>query len=134
MSLIVYPDSGYNSFADEDTADEYMETRLNASAWDACTEKEAALLTAYRSLMELDLEIDADDSSGAFLVMEQAQIEQALHEIRIDSDTQAVSALKIGSQISFKIPESKTPPSRYSKRALAILKPYMSAPTITRTR
>ena len=60
MSLIEYPNSDYNSWISD--ADEYFESRLNADAWDALTNKEPALITAFRSLAELNLDIVFDEN------------------------------------------------------------------------
>ena len=62
MDLISYPTENYNSWLDTDEADEYFESRLKADSWDVCTAPEAALMTAFRSLAELNLDITFDDN------------------------------------------------------------------------
>ncbi len=114
--MIVYPESGYNSFISEDDADEYFETRLNTSAWDT-TNKEAALMTAFRSLQELGIDLTDTDSLAA---IKQAQCEQALHELICDLDAQPISSFSLGGSLSIKFPESKALPDRFSKRAFAV--------------
>ena len=145
--MIVYPEENYNSYCDEDFAFEYFETRLNADAWDALSNKEPALMTAFRSLAELNLNITFDDygiiSSDVYTdaeaetiltALKQAQCEQALHELMHDLDNPKISSLNIGGMLSVKLPPDNTKPERYSPRALSILRPYILGRTITRTR
>ena len=61
MDFIEYPNTGYNSYCSEDFSDEFYETRSNSSEWDVAA-KETALITSFRSLRELDLNITFDDS------------------------------------------------------------------------
>ena len=133
MSLIIYPDTNYNSWLDDIEADEYLEDRLNADPWDAALNKEAALITAFNSLAELDLTIDPTETDQ-LTALKQAQCEQALHELKNDLDSTGISSLSLGGLLSVKIPESNVPPSRFSERALAILRPYLSGRSIKRTR
>ena len=63
--MIIYPTSNFESWISEDDADTYFESRLNVSAWDTAN-KEVALMTAFRSLQELDL------SDGAWLGLEKS--------------------------------------------------------------
>ena len=132
MSLIIYPDENYNSWISEDDADSYFETRLNADQWDTAN-KEAALITAFNSISELELSFDPTESDE-LTALKSAQCEQALHELINNAEAGAVSSLSLGGLLSVKIPESKTSPPRYSERALAILRPYIRARTVTRTR
>jgi len=146
MSLIEYPETGYNSWCDEDFAFEYFETRLNSDAWDALSNKEPVLITAFRSLAELNLNISFDDngiiSSDVYTdteaetiltALKQAQCEQALHELRHDLDQLNIKSLGLGGLLNVKINSDKEPP-RHSERALAILRPYIEARIVTRTR
>ncbi len=146
MDFIEYPTTDYNSWIDEDEADEFFESRLNADEWDTAN-KEAALITAFNSLaeLELDIEFDSDkllsdttysDSEKAeiHLALQQAQAEQALHELKYDLDSPNISGLSLGGLLSVKIPQSETPPSRYSERALSILRPYLTARIVSRSR
>ena len=133
MSLIIYPDTNYNSWLDDIGADEYFEDRLNADPWDAALNKEAALITAFNSLAELDLTIDPTETDQ-LTALKQAQCEQALHELKNDLDSTGISSLSLGGLLSVKIPESNVPPSRFSERVLAILRPYLSGRSINRTR
>ncbi len=145
--MIVYPTTDYNSWISEDDADEFFETRLNADPWDAASDKEAALMTSFRTLGELDLNIVLDDdkeiSSSYYTAtqvaeilkaLQESQCEQALYELTNDTEGSGISGLSLGGLLSVKISENKTPPPRFSKRALAMLRPYLSAPTIKRTR
>lgn len=147
MDLINYPTENYNSWLDEDEALEYFESRLNADKWDACTAPEAALQTAFRSLAELNLDITFDDDkviSEPFYTafeaadiledLQQAQCEQALHELANDLDSRPITSLNLGGMLAAKIPDKYSKPSRFSERALAILRPYIIARTVSRTR
>ena len=131
--MITYPDSDFDSWIDEDAADTYFEDRLHADLWDAAANKPAALVTAFHSLGELDLTVDPNDAA-TLDALQRAQCEQCLHELRNDLDGSAISSFNLGSLLSVKLPESKVPPSRYSQRALAILRPYITARSVTRTR
>jgi len=147
MSLIEYPEDGYNSWLDEDSADELFEDRLNAEAWETASNAEAALVTAFRSLAELDLDIEFDsdkllsdttysDSERAeiLLALQQAQAEQALHEIKNDLDSPNLSRLSLGGLLSVNFPANQDQTPRYSERCLAILRPYIVARTVSRSR
>jgi hypothetical protein len=132
MSLIIYPDENYNSWLEDLEADEYFETRLNADQWDTAN-KEAALITAFNSINELELTIDPTQSDQ-LTALKNAQCEQALHELINDPDSTGISGLSLGGLLSVKIPESKIPPPRFSTRALSILRSYLSGRSIKRTR
>jgi len=132
MSLIAYPTENYNSWINEDDADAYFETRLNAENWDTAN-KEAALITAFNSINELDLTIDPTESDQ-LTALKKAECEQALHELINDPDSTGISSLSLGGLLSVKIPESKIPPPRFSKRALSILRSYLSGRSVKRTR
>ena len=132
--MIVYPTENYNSFISVADADTYFDDRLNAGPWDGATSKEAALVTAYRSLAdELSIVIDLSDADQ-FQAIRQAQCEQALWELENNLSGQALSGLTLGGLLSVKIPSDKTPPARYSPRTLALLRPYLRGRSITRTR
>ena len=147
MELINYPETDYNSWLDEDEAFEYFESRLNADRWNAFLNKEAALMTAFRSLAELNLDITFDDNKvisathyTAFEAadiledLQQASCEQALHELANDLDSPPITSLNLGGLLAAKIPDKYSKPARFSSRAMAILRPYIIARTVTRTR
>jgi len=147
MDLIIYPTENYNTWLDEDEALEYFESRLKADSWDACLNGEAALQTAFRSLAELNLDITFDDnkvisetqytafeSADILEDLQQAQCEQALHELAYDLDSSPITSMNLGGMLAAKIPDKFAKPSRFSERALAILRPYIIARTISRTR
>lgn len=92
--MIVYPTSGYNSFISVNDADTYFETRLHSADW-LTSDGETALMTAYRSLQELDIFIDLSDTD-ALQAIKQAQLEQALHEIRHDLGGLQAQPVSIG--------------------------------------
>lgn len=131
--MIVYPDANYNSWISEDDADTYFETRLDSEPWIAAGNKEAALITAFQSIDELYMLIDpvkADNLNA----LKQAQCEEALHELRYNINGLSISSLTFGGLLSVKVPENQLPTTRYSRRALAILRPFLIAPSKTRTR
>ena len=106
---------------------------INTSAWDGVTSGEAALLTAFRSLQYLNITIDPTEADQ-LQALKKAQCEQALHELINDTDGQPISAMTLGGLLAVKMAPGNTPPGRYSKRAMQILGPYLSAPVVTRTR
>ena len=103
-------------------------------------------MTAFRSLREFNLDIlfkddktfadSYTDIEKAELLkdLQDAQCEQALHELNHDLDSPAISSLNLGGLLSVKIPKNQSPPSRYSDRALLLLRPYIIARSISRTR
>ncbi len=147
MDLINYHETGYNSWLDEDEADEYFESRLKADQWDVATNKEAALMTSFRSLAEFNLNIVLDDdkiisathytnieAADILEDLQQAQCEQVLHELMNDLDSPPITSLNLGGMLAAKISDKFAKPSRFSERALSILRPYIVARTVTRTR
>jgi hypothetical protein len=144
-ALIVYPNTGYNSYGSVDDAEFFFESRLHSEAFltSAYEVQSAALQTSFQSLAELSLSIRFNDdqtlsdsytdSEKAKLLglLSAAQCEQALHEIQTDLDGLQAISLNL-SGLAIKIPDQK--PQRYSQRALAILRPYRIAPTISRVR
>jgi len=129
MALIVYPDTGYVTFLDTDDADIYFTTRLNSEAWADATAPiaEAALVTAFRAISELDITIDPT-VAAELQALADAQCEQALHELTRGDPADFGFLGWGGLQIT---PKQQ---SRYSERALAILRPYLSTPALTITR
>ena len=90
-------------------------------------------MTAYRSLQELDILIDLSDST-ALQAIKEAQMEQALWEIKYDTNGQGATGVSIGGLLSATFPTGESKPARYSPRALAMLRPYLRGRTVTRTR
>jgi hypothetical protein len=134
MDIIEYPETDYNSWVTEDEAFEYFDGRLNTEAWDtAGTKSIAALLTAFRSLKCLNITIDPTEADQ-LQALKESQCEQALFELTIDTDGQPINAMTLGGLLSVKMAPGNVPPSRYSKRAMQSLGPYLSAPVVTRTR
>lgn len=146
--MIVYPEENYNSWISEDDADEYFETRLNASEWDTAN-KEVSLQTAFRSLAELSFNIYFDDSNiidsdiysdseaaNILKDLQQAQCEQVLYELKNDLDDKStVSAINLGGLFSAKFnKKDQQAPQRFSERTLSILRHLIQARTVTRTR
>lgn len=130
MAITVYPATGYDSFISLDDATAYFKTRLHSDEFLSANlpTQQAALLTAFRSINELDLTIDPTETVQ-IQALKDAQCEQALHELRDDLDAQNVSAA-VMQGVSVK--KSELP--RYSQRAMAILRAYISAPSIQMVR
>lgn len=133
--MIVYPDENYNSYVSLEDSLIYFESRLNSDDFVNANDEiqEQALQTAFRSLSELNLSVDPSQPDE-LTALKNAQCEQALHELKNDPDSAALSSLSLGGVLSVKIPEAKTPPPRFSKRALSILRSYLSGRTVNRTR
>ena len=148
--MIVYPNSNYDSWISIADAEAYLATHLRVDEWDALAtsaEKEVALQTAFRSINGLDLNITFDDtglfSSAAYTgteqgkiltALERAQCEQSLHELRFDIDNQGVKSVSLGGMLSFTLNPGEEKPLRYCERALATLRPYLRARTLSRFR
>lgn len=141
--LIVYPEANYNSWISQDDADAYFEGRLHADAWTGADGDEpvAALQTAFRSLQELTVNLDdldsddQDEADALLLALQQAQCEQALHELKFDIDAATVKSVSLGGLLSASFmsgPEAT--PDRFSSRALAMLLAYRTIRTISRIR
>lgn len=127
--MITYPNENYTSWVSEDDADAFFETRINSAEWDAA-DPEMALQTAFRSLNELNLNIDLDEGESPLQTLKQAQCEQAIHGLKHQLDDQSLESLSLAGGLAVKI----IPAPRYSERALAILRPYIVVSTVSRTR
>ena len=145
--LIVYPDTAFNSWIDEDGAGEHFASRLHTDDWlaaDAATQA-AALLMAFRSLNELDFNLwwkldktladryTAARKAEILAALKQAQCEEALHLLRHDVDTMGLQAVSLGGLLSFKLDPGQNPP-RHSQRALEILSPILKRRAVARFR
>jgi hypothetical protein len=128
--MIVFPDAGYNSFISSSDADAYFITRLHSDDYVTADPdaQEAALITAFRSLMELDITIDPTDLAQV-QALENAQCEQALYELKEDLDSQNLAYFALQG-----IKAAKKELPRHSPRAMAILRPYLKAPVLRVTR
>ena len=139
--LPVYPAEDYESWITTEEAEGYFSTRLNSGAWDKLDslDQEAAILTAFRSLKELTLDLtdlestDATRQAALLKSLGQAQCEQALHELVRDLDSQQAESVSIAGLLSATFPERKKA-DRYSERALAILRPWLTLPSVKRFR
>ncbi|MCB2191779.1 MAG: hypothetical protein KQI62_09455 [Deltaproteobacteria bacterium] len=145
--MIVYPESGYESWLSEAEADAYFATRLNVDEWTAATSdlKLRALQTAFRSLQEFAFEINfdadgtladtySDEHAEAILkALQESQCEQALHELKHDLENLTANSVSLGGLLSVKL-SSDAKPERYSPRAVAILRPLIKARAVSRYR
>ncbi len=143
--MIVYPTENYNSWMSETEAETYFETHLNASSWDALNDYEAVMITAFRALKELNLNIVfADDKTISSAVysdskiseilqdVQFAQCEQILHELDTDIYSPQLEYLSL-SGLTVKMPKDSKP-ERFSPKAIAILRPYIQASVVSRYR
>ena len=128
--MIVYPIENYDSFVSEEDAEDYFLTRLNSDKWNTGV-SENALMTAFQTLKTIDMVMDLSDTEQ-LKAIKQAQMEQAYHEL-IKLNTEPLESLSLGGLLSVKM-DTKKKAGIYSKRALAILKPYMRTQTINRLR
>jgi len=147
MPLIAYPNTGYNSWATLAEAQAHFEDRLHTDDWlaaDAATQT-AALLMAFRSLNELDFDLQwkadktladtyTDTQKAAILsILKQAQAEEALHLLRYDTENVGVQSFSLGGMLSVKLDPGENPP-RHSPRALDILWPILKGRAVRRFR
>jgi hypothetical protein len=143
MSLIIYPTEDYNSWISEEDADTYFETRLYNEDWTQATGdlKPMALVTAFRSMEELNLNLedlestDQEEVDNLLTALQRASCEQALHELKHDLEEQVVKSVSLGGLLSASMmsgPEAV--PERFSSRALSVLAPYRTVRMISRVR
>jgi hypothetical protein len=145
--LIAYPDAGFNTWIDQAGAEAHFEDRLHTDDWlaaDAATQA-AALLMAFRSLNELDFDLQwkadktlADAYTDAqkaeiLAALKQAQCEEALHLLRYDTEGVGVQSVSLGGMLSFKLDPGENPP-RHSQRAMDILRPILKSRSVARFR
>ena len=143
--MIGYPTTNYNSWVSEDDTEDYFENHLNAGSWDALSNYEPVMTTAFMALQELSLNfVFADDktiSSTAYTDSEIsdilqdlqfAQCEQMLHELDNDIYGQQLDFLSL-SGLTVRMPKDSKP-ERFSPKAMAILRPYIQASVVQRYR
>ena len=81
--MIVYPTENYNSWISESDAEDYFENHLNAGSWDALSEYEPVMITAFRALQELSLNIIfADDKTISSAVYSDSEISEILQDLQ----------------------------------------------------
>ena len=101
----------------------------------------------YRSLNELNIDITFDDNKvisathyttteAADILedLQQALCEQVLHELSNTLDSPPIASISLGGMMSAKISDKFAKPARFSERTLSILRPYIQARVVTRTR
>lgn len=146
--LIAYPTTSYNSWLDEDDTLEFFERRLHSDEWDAANYETqiTALLQAFRTLDELELDITwnddrtlsdsyTDDQKSDILeALQRSQCEQALHELKFDTDGPEVQSVGLGGLLNIKFPNSGKSVPRFSERAISILRPLIKARSVNRFR
>jgi hypothetical protein len=153
VTLTVYPTVGYKSWISEAEADEYFQERLHVEEWDALDSitKGPALLMAFRSLQELDLDIlwkvnattghkELSDSYTAIqkaailTALQHAQCEEALHHVKNDVDQVRFERVDLGSGLISASLDPKDNPPRYAPRAIDILYALLKRRTVSRYR
>lgn len=143
--MIVYPTENYNSWISESDTEDYFENHLNAGSWDALSNYEPVMITAFRALQELSLNIIfADDKTISSAVytedeiaeilqdLQYAQAEQILHELDNDIYGQQLDFLSL-SGLTVKMPKNSKP-ERFSPKAMAILRSYIQSSVVQRYR
>ena len=141
MELVLYPEDDYTSWINVSDAEDYFDSRMNKRDWSNLDylDQRSALSTAFRSLGELTLDLsDLDSGTDAekatlLQALKHAQCEQTMHELSRDLDNQQAQNVSLAGLVSVKFQETKKP-TRYSERALAILRPYLSLPSVKRIR
>ena len=129
--MIVYPSKGYQSWISESEADEYFETRLNATEWNNAN-REAALITAFNDLtLLLTLSVDLTLDESPLPLLKIAQAEQALYLLKNDLDSRSVDSLNLGTNLNVKL--GKREP-RICHKSVEILVEYLVFRTIPRFR
>jgi len=150
--MTVYPTTTYDSWVSLADAETYFGKRMNSEAWDALSDpnKEVALQQAFRSLDEMSYTFvftsatvltfatsyyTAAQIAIMIAMMENAQCEQALHEILNNPDFPDVQSVDLGGlrRVSFPAKKSKGPP-RFAARAIAMIRTFLRAKTVTMTR
>lgn len=145
--LIVYPSAGYNTWTDLAGAQAHFEDRLHTDDWLAAEEatQTAALLMAFRSLNELNLDLwwkldktlsdryTEAQKADILAALKQSQCEEALHLLRYDTEDVGVQAVSLGGLLSVKLESGENPP-RHSPRALDILRPLLKRNAVARFR
>jgi len=133
-NLIKYPDTGYNSYLTDTEADVYFETRLGSEEWSSCGNQEAALITAFNMLQEMDYTVLFDLTDADILALAQkAQCEQALHIVKHDLDEIPLKQLGLGGLLQI-TPDSKHDVEVIAPRAVGFLRDYMIRPGVARIR
>ena len=141
--IVAYPDDDFNSWISYEDADIYFTRRFNAGAWFNLSvgDQAALLLTAYRSLQEIELDLTDLGSpiigtrEDLLQALTQAQCEQAHYELTRDLDREQVQAVSIGGLLSANFGSNKLfKQERYSERALMLLRSYMTRKTVKRFR
>ena len=134
MALVVYPSDNHDSWISLTDANTYMLKRLHTQTWTGTLDNDlnAALQMAFRTMEELNIDLDylttgtTDQAAALLVVLKRAQCEQALYELENSESARDVSALGLDGLIDVKFSKGSGKVSRYSDRALAILRDYLS--------
>jgi hypothetical protein len=129
--MIVYPETGYQTWISEDEADEFFETRINSEKWDS-SNKEAALVTAFNDInLLLNLDVNLLEDETPLPVLKAAQAEQAYYLATSDLDNRRVESVNLGSGLYVKLGEREP---RIAANAVEILSHYLILKSVERYR
>jgi hypothetical protein len=129
--MIVYPETGYQTWISEDEADEFFETRINSEKWDT-SNKEAALVTAFNDInLLLNLDVNLSEDETPLPVLKAAQAEQAYYLATNDLDNRRVESVNLGSGLYVKLGEREP---RIAANAVEILSNYIMLNSVGRYR
>ena len=142
MNLVVYPTDNYDSWISLMDANSYMLKRLHTTAWIGSLDDQlvAALQQAFRTMEELNIVIDdlttgtTDQAAALLVTLKRGQAEQALYELENSEAAREVSALGLDGLIDVKFSKGSGKVSRYSDRAVAILRDYLKGNVTNRFR
>jgi len=144
MDLTVYPTTDYDTWLNLTDANEYMLERLHTEAWTGTLDEDLikAMQMAFRTMQELDIDLAYLDTSTAtaaqtaalLVALKRAQCEQALYEIENSESARDVSALGLDGLIDVKFSKGSGKVSRYSDRAVALLRDYLKGHVTNRFR
>ena len=142
MNLTVYPADSYDSWISLTDANEYMLKRLHSDTWTGTLDDELimALQMAFRTMQELNIDLDyfttgtTDQAAALLVALKRAQCEQALYELENSESARDVSSLGLDGLVNVKFDKGTGKVSRYSERAVAILRDYLKGNVTNRFR
>jgi len=142
MNLTVYPATDYDTWLSLTDANQYMLKRLHAETWIGTLDEDLikAMQMAFGTMSMLDVDLDylttgtTDQAAALLVALKRAQCEQALYEIENSESARDVSVLGLDGLVDVKFSKGSGKVSRYSDRAIAILRPYLKSNVIKRFR
>ena len=142
MNLTVYPTDNYDSWISLTDANEHMLKRLHSDTWTGTLDDELimALQMAFRTMQELNIDLDylttgtTDQAAALLVALKRAQCEQAFYELENSEAARDVSSLGLDGLVNVKFDKGTGKVSRYSDRAVAILRDYLKGNVTNRFR